>query len=115
MAELRILTTDQTFVDDLNAAGIGGVTAKYDPTMAYDLAEHLLEIVIGGIAAELIRLLRERIVERFKKTPPKQFTIVNSGNNAVNIINYVDSDAKPAQRKKLTTTKKTKHKKLSSK
>ena len=41
MAELRILTTDQTFVDDLNAAGIGGVTAKYDPTIAYDSAEHL--------------------------------------------------------------------------
>lgn len=103
MSELRILTTDAAFVDDLNGAGIEGMTAKYDPTMAYDSAEHLAEIVIGGIAAESIRLLREWIVERFKKTPPRQFTVV-SGDNATNIISYVEHEKEPTPRKKPVAT-----------
>jgi hypothetical protein len=42
MFEIPVRTTDRTFVEDLNSAGIEGVRADYRPTMAYDSAAHVL-------------------------------------------------------------------------
>ncbi len=114
MSELRVLTTDEGFVEDLNAAGIDGVRAEYRPTMAYDSAEHILEIVITGLTLKAFELFGQWIVQRFRKAPPSQFTIVNSGENAINIINYIDNEVKRAQRQKPTATRAVKRKKASS-
>ena len=48
MTEIRLYTTDQTFLDDLNAAGIEGVEADYRPEMAFDTGgtESILTVVI---------------------------------------------------------------------
>ena len=115
MSELRILITDETFVDDLNAAGIEGIYAEHDPTMAYDTVEHIYEIVVTGIAVKSFELFAQWLIDRLKKKPPEQFTIVNSGENAVNIINYISSEAKRAQRRKPPATKTAKPKKPPSK
>ncbi len=110
MAELRVLTTDENFVGELNAAGIEGVRADYRPTMAYDSAEHIFEILITGLTLEAFKLFGKWVVQRFKKTPPKQFTIVG-GDNSVNIINYIEGETKRAQTRKQTPAKIAKRKK----
>ena len=101
MLELRILTMHQTFVKNLNAAGIKGVRAEYRPTMAYDTAEeHILEIVVTSVTSLGLKLAADWIVGYLKSKPPKDTTInsqtiINNGENVVMIVNnYVEAQSK---------------------
>jgi len=97
MLELKVITTDQAFVDDLNSAGIKGVRADYRPTMAYDSAEHILEIVVTASTAAVLKLVGDWIIARFKtKSPTTQITINNqtiiNGETVVTVIqNCIDT------------------------
>jgi hypothetical protein len=96
MLELRVFTTDETFVEDLNAAGIEGVRADYRPTMAYDSAEHVYEIVIGAASGAALKFAADWIMLRLKKQIPSQMVInncyvKNSENVTIIINNYVST------------------------
>jgi hypothetical protein len=87
MLEIRVFTTDQSFVGDLNSASIEGVKAKYRPTMAYDSAEHVFEIIITVAAPVALTLIKNLLVERLKKEVPKQLVIHNQVvNNAEGVV-----------------------------
>lgn len=77
MLKLRVITTDEKFVEDLNSAGIEGVRASYRPTMAYDSAEHIFEIVVTAGTGAILKLVGEWTINRFKRNPPKEITINN--------------------------------------
>ncbi len=99
MLEIRVFTTDETFVEDLNAAGIEGVRADYRPTMAYDSAEHVFEIVIGAVSAAALKFAADWIMLRLKKQPPSQMVInncdvTNAENVAIIINNYIGTQNK---------------------
>jgi hypothetical protein len=101
MLNIRILTTDQTLVPELNSSGIAGASAKYDPTMAYDSAERVCEIVISAIATGGLKLAGEWLVARWKKKPPSQISInnqvVNNAEHVTIIINNVVIEKKDAE------------------
>jgi hypothetical protein len=74
MIELTIITTDQTFLKDLNFAEIEGVSAEYRPTMAFDTAETILTIVVTAVASTGLKLLADWALSRLKNTPPPNAT-----------------------------------------
>jgi hypothetical protein len=100
MLKLKVITTDQRFVEDLNSAGIKGVRADYRPAMAYDTGgEHVFEIVVTAATAGMLKLVGDWIIDRFKRTPPTQITINNQTiinaetiQNAINICIDVNTD-----------------------
>jgi hypothetical protein len=100
MFEISVGTMHQTFVDNLNSAGIKGVRAEHRPTMAYDTAgEYFLEIVIVAVSAEAVRLLKEWLIGFIKREPAKEITIDHQViNNAekveVVINNYMEARSK---------------------
>lgn len=91
MLEVRIITTDENLVDGLNSAGIDGVRAEYQPTMAYDTAEHICEIVVAAVAPAALKLVATWLAARWKKDKPKQASINNHtvihADQVVTIIN----------------------------
>ncbi len=92
MLEINIMTTDQTFVEGLNSAEIEGVRAEYRPTMAYDSAEHICEIVVTAIGSTALKLAAEWIIARWKKEKPKEACVNNQiFNNAEQITNIVNN------------------------
>ena len=96
--EISVLTTDQTFVEGLNAAGIQGVRAEYRPTMAYDSTEHICEIVIVAIGTVGLHLVADWIVARWNKEKPKQMDLnkvtINNADQIVTVINnYIESQS----------------------
>jgi len=102
MLELSVITTDQTFVKDLNSAGIEGVRAEHRPTMAYDSAEHILEIVVGAAAPVALKFVADWLLARLKKAPPPtQLTINHQNTNAQNLVtiinNFINTPPKPPQ------------------
>jgi hypothetical protein len=95
MLEISVTTTDQSFVQDFNSAGIEGVRADYRPTMAFDSFEHVLQIVVESVTAAGLKLAIDWIIERRKKAPTNQITvnsqvIENSGNVIIIINNPTD-------------------------
>jgi hypothetical protein len=87
MFEIRVFTTDQTLVGGINSANIEGVKAEYKPTMAYDSAEHVFEIIITVAAPVALALIKDLLVERLKKEVPKQLVIHNQVvNNAEGVV-----------------------------
>lgn len=101
MLEISVITTDQTFVKDLNSAGIEGVQAESRPTMAFDSTEHIQEIVVMALTSTGLKLAAEWLVGRLKKDPSKQIIVNNqtiNNNNADNIViifnNYTDTHGK---------------------
>ncbi len=64
--KIKIMTTDGTFVEGLNGAGIKGVRAEYRPTMAYDSAEHICEIVVTAIGSTALKLAADWIIAHWK-------------------------------------------------
>ncbi len=99
MLEIRLLTTDQTFVEALNSAGIDGVRADYDPTMAYDTAEHICEIVIRALGPTALTLAAQWVAARWRKEKPKQASINNhvvaNADQVVTIINNYITEKQP--------------------
>ncbi|HTT85642.1 MAG TPA: hypothetical protein VMF67_19365 [Rhizomicrobium sp.] len=99
MFEITVMTTDHAFVGDLNSAGIEGVRAQYRPTMAYDDARGVVEIVVTAAAVEGLKLAGHWIADRFRKAPADQMVINNqnitNSDNVVTTINiYIDAQGK---------------------
>ena len=99
MLEIRVLTTDETFVEDLNAAGIEGVRADFRPTMAYDSADRVVEIVIGAVSGAALKFVSDWIILRLRKQLPSQMVInncdvKNAENVTIIINNYIDTQNK---------------------
>jgi len=89
--EVNILTTDRTFVEGLNAAGIKGIQAAYRPTMAYDSAEHIYEIAIIAMESVTLKLVADWISTRWKIDRPAELIINNQIiNNTDQIIGIID-------------------------
>lgn len=100
MFEISVDTMHQTFVENLNSAGIEGVRAKYRPTMAYDTAgEYFREIVIVAASAEAVRLLKEWLIWFIKREPPKEITVNRQIINNAEKIEIVINNYMEAQRK----------------
>jgi hypothetical protein len=100
MLKISVITTDQTFVKDLNSAAIEGVRADHRPTMAYDSAEHVLEIVITAATSVGLKLVADWLLARLKNAPPPtQLTINSQTINAENVVtvinNYIDAQPTP--------------------
>ena len=100
MIEMTVITTDQTFLENLNSAGIGGVRADYRPTMAFNSDEHILTIVLTVVGSTALKLLADWILARLKNAPaPTQLTINNQTINAENVVtvvtNYIDTQPDP--------------------
>jgi hypothetical protein len=99
MLEISVITTDQTFVKDLNSSGIEGVRADHRPTMAYDSAEHVLEIVVTAAGPVALKFLADWLLARLRKAPTTQLTINHQTINAENVVtvinNFIDTPPKP--------------------
>jgi hypothetical protein len=97
MTEIKIYTTDQTFLDDLNAAGIEGVKANCRPEMAFDTAESIWTIVVTVGATAGLKFLGDWMLSRLKRSPPPTQLTINhttiNAQNVVTIINNFDSKA----------------------
>jgi predicted RNase H-like HicB family nuclease len=97
--EIKVLTTDEGFVAGLNSAGIEGIHAQYRPTMAYDSAEHICEIVITAIGSLGLRLAGDWIIARWKNDKPTEASINNqivSNAEQVTVIvnNFIEKQEK---------------------
>lgn len=100
MLEIKVFTTDHALVDDINSSGIGNVKAEFRPTMAYDTAEHLVEVVITVIAPTALALLKDWLVGRWTAKVPKQLQIQNKVvTNAESIVVIVQNINLPDDRK----------------
>jgi hypothetical protein len=88
------ITTDQKFVELLNSAGIKGVIAKYHPTMAYDSAEHVSEILVTAMGSVALKLLAEWIIMYWNKEKPSKMIINNhTVSNAEQIATIINNSA----------------------
>jgi hypothetical protein len=98
MIEIKIYTTDQTFIDDLNAAGIEGVKADCRPEMAFDIGtETILTIVVTAAITKGVGLFADWLLSRLRNSPPPTQLTINSqtvnAQNVVTIINKLESKA----------------------
>jgi hypothetical protein len=97
MIEIRIHTTDQTFLNDLNAAGIEGIRADSRPKMAFDTAESIWTIVITVGATAGLKFLGDWMLSRLKQSPPPTHLTINhttiNAQNVVTIINNIRTKA----------------------
>jgi hypothetical protein len=92
MIEIKLYTTDQKFLDDLNAAGIEGVEADYRPEMAFDSHESILTVVITVGATAGLKFLGDWILSRLKTSPPPtQLTINHTTINAENVVTIINN------------------------
>jgi hypothetical protein len=100
MLELNVFTTDLSFVEDLNFAKIEGISATYrPPSMAYDSAEQVFDIVVSASSSIGLGLVTNWIYGRFRTKPPKELTInnqtiINAENVHIVINNYLDAQSK---------------------
>lgn len=104
-AEVKVTTTDETLVRDLNSAGLEGVRAEYRPTMAFDSAERVLEVVLqvasptaGMLLAKWLQIRLQKPNARTSTTIVNQTTI-NAQNVAVVIEQAIE---RPADKKQDT-------------
>ena len=90
MLEIDVTTTDGAFVSGLNAAKLEGVRAEYRPTMAFDTAEHICQIIVS-MAPSAATLFTAWLTHRLKKTPaPPTVTINNHTTiNAQNVVQII--------------------------
>lgn len=98
MTEIKIYTTDQTFLDDLNAARIEGVEASYRPTMAFDTAETIFTIVVSAAASTGLKLFADWLLSRLKNSPPPTRLTINSQTvNADNVVTIINNFHPPSK------------------
>jgi hypothetical protein len=99
MTKIKIYTTDQTFLDDLNAARIEGVEADYRPEMAFDTgAETILTIVVSAVASTGLKLFADWFLSRLKNSPPPtQLTINSQTVNAENVVTIINNFHPPSK------------------
>lgn len=93
LVEISATTTDQTFVADLNAAKIEGVRASYRPTMAFDSADHIVQLVISMVPSAAT-LFAAWLNQRSKKNPAQPTLTINNqpvinGENVTVIIQQI--------------------------
>ena len=99
MTEIKIYTTDQTLLRDLNAAGIEGVKADYRPEMAFDTgAETILTIVVSAAASTGLKLFADWLLSRLNNSPPPtQLTINSQTVNAENVVTIINNFHPPSK------------------
>lgn len=101
-AEIKVTTTDETLVRDLNTAGLEGVRAEYRPTMAFDSAERVLEAVLQVACPTGGMLLAKWLQIRLRKPNARNSTtIINQTTiNAQNVVVVIkQATERPAEEK----------------
>jgi len=75
--QIKVITTDPDFVADLKIANIEGIEAFYRPTMAFDTAEHIFQIVVQGSATVALNLFSAWLYDRIKSHKAKKMLLNN--------------------------------------
>lgn len=100
--ELNITTTDETFVSDLNAAGIQDIRAEYRPIMAFDSAEHFFQVVVTVASTMAGRVLGKWLADRIARDPSQSKITINNHVtiNAQNVTQVIQQIVDEPDRKK---------------